>query len=75
MKELPTPQELAMQVLGEIPEGTPETWGEVNNFLERMYPGVDFSAKDSEGNPIIPFLNCGTFASAPIFSAWKEGDK
>jgi hypothetical protein len=33
MKDVPTPRELAMQALGYIPEGTPETWEEVNGAI------------------------------------------
>lgn len=39
MKEVPTPQELAMQFLGEIPEGTPETWEDLRAIAARR--GVD----------------------------------
>lgn len=33
-----TPRELALAVLGYIPDGTPETWNEVNDKLMWLHP-------------------------------------
>lgn len=65
MKELPTPQELAMQVLGEIPEGTPETWGDVTSKLEYI---TGKKGEKSFGREELRWCSC-----KPALST--EGDK
>lgn len=37
------PQELALSLLGEVPEGTPETWEEVNAVLTNQGVSNGFS--------------------------------
>lgn len=36
-----SPQELALSALGYIPEGTPESWEEIDATLQYFYPGYN----------------------------------
>ncbi len=53
MCDLPTPHELAMQVLGEVPENTPETWEELCAKLEY-----------ATGNKHDPFVKPNAYGNA-----------
>lgn len=68
MSELPTPREVAMQNLGYIPEGTPETWEEVEAIAARRGVNLEYMKHNSYGSALD-----GTPPANPVIAeAWKE---
>lgn len=63
MSELPTLQEIVMQALGYIPEGTPETFEDLDETMRKMY-GPYWKPGDLVGNGFVP--------QAPLLANFEE---